>query len=493
MAPSLIAGCIAGYFLLVLLISWLTTRGREASLSGFYQANRAAPWPLVAFGMIGTSLSGVTFISVPGAVAHQQMAYMQVALGYFLGYVVIAFVLLPLYYRLRLTSIYGYLQRRFGFWSFKTGAAYFLLSRSLGSAARLYLVAIVLQYSIFDAWGIPFAATVGITLALILLYTARGGIRTIIWTDTLQTAFMLLAAGLSFYYVIDALNITQPVETIRNSPHGQMFFFGRWDAGQNFWKQLLSGALIAIVMTGLDQDMMQKNLSVRGLAGARKNVLSYGFALILVNLLFVSLGVLLYLYAEAQGIAIPDKTDKLYPKLAFEHFGPAVGIFFILGLIAAAYSSADGSLAALTTSFNLDILGRSQEDTAENHRVKRRIHIGMTVAFFLIILGFRFAERFQTNLSVIDLVLSLAGYTYGPLLGLYAFGLTVQRAVRDKGVPYVCIAAPLLCLLFKLQEQAWFGITFGYELILLNGLLTFLGLWALSYPRRPEASGSSAL
>jgi len=483
MSPALILGCIAAYFAVLWAISWLTTRRVQAGaeLSSFFLAERQAPWYLVAFGMIGTSLSGVTFISVPGAVGAKGMGYFQVVLGYLVGYVVIAFVLLPLYYRLRLTSIYEYLKGRFGPRTYKTGAWFFLVSRSLGSAARLYLAAKVLQYSVFDALGIPFVVTVAVTLGLIMLYTHKGGLRTIVWTDTLQTAFMLLAVALTAYYLADGLALPGGVEqALWHSPHSQMFFFDAPAAPNYFWKEFLGGALIAVVMTGLDQDMMQKNLTVRTLRAAQLNVVSYSLVLVVVNLLFLALGALLYLYIAHHGIAAPAQPDQLYPMLALKHFSPLLGILFILGLIAAAYSSADGSLAALTTSYCVDILGTGRESTPQALRTKKRVHWAMAGVFFVSILGFHvLGSTSLGGLSVIDLVLQLAGYTYGPLLGLFAYGMLTRRAVVDKWVPWVCLAAPLLCLGTAVASPHWFGYKMGNELIALNALLTMLGLWAV--------------
>lgn len=480
MEPGIILLSILGYFALVFVIARLTTRGRRENLQDFFLAGRSAPWPLVAFGMIGTSLSGVTFISVPGAVGKSSMAYFQMVLGYLVGYLVIAFLLLPLYYRLNLTSIYSYLAKRFGGYSYRTGAFYFLLSRSLGSAARLYLVAVVLQFAVFDALQVPFAVTVGVTLLLILLYTGRGGIRTIIWTDTLQTAFMLLAAGLTVWALLPAFGNRGLLEVVTSSTNAQIFFFEDPDAPAYFWKQFIAGALITLVMTGLDQDMMQKNLSIRTLRGAQWNVLSYSLGLVVVNLLFLGLGVLLYAYAAEQQIALPEKADRLYPLIALDYLPLGVGLLFILGLIAAAYSSADGSLTALTTSFCIDFLGMDPESSQQNLRTRKRVHAGMTLWFFAVILLFRAAESWDTgDLSVITLVLSLAGYTYGPLLGLYAFGLFVRRRPADRWVPLVGVLAPLVTLLIQLNSEAWLGFRLGHERIALNGALTFVGLFLL--------------
>ena len=449
------------------------------------------PGTFVAFGMIGTSLSGVTFLSVPGMVREGGMLYFQVVLGYVLGYLVIAFVLIPLYYSMNLTSIYGFLSRRFGPASYKTGAWFFLVSRALGSAARLYLVAIVLQYLAFDALGIPFAVTVGLTLGLILLYTQRGGIRTIIWTDTLQTGFMLLALVLTVTYVLGNLSLANPLDSVFGHAYARLFNFDHPSEASYFWKQFVSGAFIAIVMTGLDQDMMQKNLSVDTRRNSQKNVVSLGLALVVVNLLFLMLGVLLFMYAEANGVVLPDKKDQVFAELAVNHFPVGIGVLFILGLVAAAYSSADGSLTALTTSFCVDILGLPEETTAETLRTKRRVHLAMTVAFFVIIIGFKLAEQLDTgDTSVITIVLKLAGYTYGPLLGLYAFGMLTNRPVRDAAVPVLAIASPLMCLVLNVYSEAWLGYQIGFELLIINGLITMFGLWLLSLGTRKPENGN---
>lgn len=487
MSPALILGCIAAYFAVLWGISWLTTRRVQAGheLSSFFLAERQAPWYLVAFGMIGSSLSGLTFISVPGAVGNNQMGYIQIVLGYLVGYAVIVLVLLPLYYRLRLTSIYEYLKGRFGPRTYKTGAWFFLVSRSLGSAARLYLAVKVLQFGVLDPLGVPFAVTAAVTLLLIMLYTAKGGMRAIVWTDTLQTAFMLTAAILTAVVVADELGLAGGVwQALWDSPHSQMFFFDSPSAPNYFWKQFLGGALISLVMTGLDQDMMQKNLSVRTLGAAQLNMASYSIVLVITNFLFLALGALLYMYTAQNHIALPDHPDKLYPLLAFQHFSPLLGAMFLLGLVAAAYNSSDGSLTALTTSYCVDVRGMGpNDDTPRNLRLKRWVHWAWAGVFFVYILVFRFSENSAMGgLSVIDLVLQLAGYTYGPLLGLFAYGMLSRRDVKDELVPWVCIAAPLLCLGAAVASPHLLGYKFGIELIALNALLTMLGLWVVRKP-----------
>ncbi len=475
MSPTLVLVVVGAYFLLLFVISTFTSRGADTAT--FFRANRQSPWYLVAFGMVGASLSGVTFISVPGWVGDTQFGYLQMVMGYLPGYLVIATVLMPLYYRLNLTSIYGYLHQRFGLATYRTGAGFFLLSRTIGSAFRLFLVANVLQIALFDAWQVPFEATVALTIFLIWLYTYRGGIKTVVWTDTLQTLFMLLAVGISLWLVIRELGIapTELPEALRQSNYGQVFFWG--EGKQNFFKQFVGGAFIAIVMTGLDQDMMQKNLTCRSLGDAQKNMFWFSTSLVFVNLLFLSLGAALYLFAEARGIALPARTDDLYPLLAFQYFPPLVGILFLLGVIAAAYSSADSALTALTTSFCVDFLGfEHQTDEHHKKRVRQRVHVGFSVLLFLVIVAFRAIN----DESVVSAVFTWAGYTYGPLLGLFSFGLFWRRPVRDAWVPVVCLVSPLLTYALNWLAPRWLGYTFGFELVVLNGAITFVGLWLLS-------------
>jgi solute:Na+ symporter, SSS family len=474
MSPFSIILLIVAYFFLLIVVSFFTSRGD--SNEAFFTGNKNSPWYVVAFGMIGASLSGVTFISVPGWVGTSQFSYMEVVLGYLLGYFVIATVLMPLYYRLNLTSIYTYLEQRFGFWSYKTGAAFFLLSRTFGSAARLYLVAIVLQLSVFDYYEIPFAVTVFITIALIWLYTFRGGIKTIIWTDTLQTFFMLLAVGISIILIGKELNMgfSGMIDEISNSEYSKIFF---WEVNDKkfFFKQFFSGAFIAIVMTGLDQDMMQKNLSCRSLKDAQKNMYSFSIVLVFVNLMFLSMGALLYIYANTKNIPVPAKTDELYPMLATQNYlHPLVGFFFILGLIAAAYSSADSAMTALTTSFCVDILDIDKKQVEKKTSIRKKVHIGVSVIMIGVILFFKAMH----DESVISIVFTVAGYTYGPLLGLYSFGLFTKYKVKDKWVPLVCILSPLISYILNIySENLFWGYKFGFELLILNGAITFCGLW----------------
>jgi len=433
--------------------------------------------------MIGTSLSGVTFISVPGWVGSSQFSYMQMVLGYLLGYLVVATILMPLYYKLNLTSIYGYLEKRFGFWTYKTGAFYFLLSRTIGAAFRLFLVANVLQFAIFEDWGIPYYITVAITILLIWLYTNKGGIKTIVWTDALQTLFMLMAVGIAIYVIANKMNLglVGISQLIKESDYSNAFFFEDWRASNYFWKQFLSGAFITIVMTGLDQDMMQKNLSCKNIKEAQTNMFSFSIVLVFVNLLFLSLGALLFIYSDHIGFQIPDRLDDLFPRLAIDnHLGSLVGIFFVIGLIAAAYSSADSALTALTTSVCIDFLDIQKKELSIQNTLRRKVHIMMSAILFVVIIIFSFIN----DDSVISSLFKAAGYTYGPLLGLYAFGLSNKKNINDRYVPYLCILTPLLTYILNLNSEYLLnGYIFGFEIIILNGLLTYLGLFFLSNKR----------
>lgn len=475
MNPQVVLLIISVYFLVLFLISYFTSR--KVTADTFFTGDRQSPWFLVAFGMIGASLSGVTFISVPGEVGNSNFYYFQVVLGYILGYYVIAKVLLPLYYRLNLISIYSYLEDRFGFWSYKTGAFFFILSRALGSSLRLYLVASVLQLILFDALGIPFWVSVLITVGLIWLYTFKGGIKTVVWTDTLQTAFMLGAVIITIVLIGQDLGIKslgEYISTIAQDSRSQVFNWD-WKAGTNFFKQFVSGAFITIVMTGLDQDMMQKNLTCKNIGDAQKNMFWFTGTLVVVNLLFLSLGVMLYLYAESKGITLPGKSDQLFPLLATGHFSAFAGIIFVLGIIAAAYSSADSTLTALTTSFCIDFLEIEKKYAPEDRvRIRQKVHIAFTGLFYLLILSFYWLN----DQSVINSVFIIAGYTYGPLLGLYSFGLFTKWKVKDRFVPYVAVASPLITYaITQNSERLLWGYKFGFEALILNGMLMFLGLY----------------
>ena len=481
MSPALIIGILLGYFCVLILISFLTSKKGE-STDSFFLANRASPWYVVAFGMIGTSLSGVTFISVPGMVAGAQFSYLQFILGNMAGYFVVALVLLPLYYRLNLVSIYTYLEQRFGYWSYKTGAAYFILARTLGAAFRLFLVAGVLQLAVFDAIGVPFEVSVLITIALIWVYTFRGGMKTIIWTDTFQTLAMLVCVGISIIMITDELNLDFQgmVNTISESKYSKVFFWEDVKDTKYFLKQFVSGAFISIVMVGLDQDMMQKNLSCKNIGEAQKNMFSFTAIILLVNILFLCLGALLYIFAEAKGIALPTKGDMVFPALALNNFSMFAGITFILGITAITYASADSALTALTTSFCVDFLDFKNKPETQRVRLKNYVHLGFSVLMAVVIIIFKLVN----DESVVQAVFKVAGFTYGPLLGLYAFGLFNSRPVQDKLVPVICLLAPILTFIISYNSVAWFwGYEFGFEVLLLNGFLTFLGLWAISRKR----------
>ncbi|MFC7358153.1 sodium:solute symporter [Jejudonia soesokkakensis] len=473
MEPLHIILLIASYFGVLILISILTNRG--GSNADFFKAGKQSPWYLVAFGMIGASLSGVTFISVPGWVEASKFSYFQVVLGYTVGYAVIGIVLLPLYYRLNLTSIYTYLEGRFGKASYKTGASFFLLSRIVGASFRLYLVAIVLQSLVFDSMNVPFWATVSITILLIWLYTFKSGIKTIVWTDTLQTLFMLIAVGVAIYYVSDAMGISSGTifNFIAESDLSQIFFFDDWKSGDHFVKQFLSGAFIAIVMTGLDQDMMQKNLTCRNLKDAQKNMFWFTIVLTVVNFIFLALGLLLTVYAEQYGI--DAHKDQLFPTIATQSgLGIGIAIFFLLGLIAAAYSSADSALTSLTTSFSIDILDiEKKHEPTTQIKIRKRIHILMSLVLIVVIIFFNYAIG---DASVIAKLFTFAGYTYGPLLGLYAFGLFTNWKIRDSLVPVIAILTPFLGYALSFLCSYLFQFEFGFFILVLNGFITFLGL-----------------
>ena len=476
MTPQLILIVFLSYTFLLFVVSWITSR--KATNITFFIGNKQSPWFVVAYGMVGASLSGVTFISVPGWVGDTQFSYMMVVFGYLVGYFIIAQVLLPLYYKLNLTSIYSYLESRFGYWSYKTGAFYFLVSRIIGASFRMFLVVNVLQLFVFDAWNIPFGVTIALFILLIWLYTFKGGIRTIVWTDTLQTTFMLLAVGISVYLISKGLNlsISSLISTVADSDYSKMVFT-EWQDKRFVLKQFFSGAFIAIVMTGLDQDMMQKNLSCRNLKDAKKNIITLSWILVPVNLLFLFLGASLFIYANQKGIQIPELTDDLFPTIAIKHLGILSGLVFIIGLIAAAYSSADSALTALTTSFSVDFLGiEKKKDITEKQRIRIRtfVHIGISLLVLVVIIVFRVIN----DQAVIAKLFTIAGYTYGPLLGLYAFGLFTKFSVRDKWVPVIAIISPLLCYLLSIFSESIFnGYKFGFELLIVNGLFTFFGLY----------------
>ena len=457
------------YFLILFGVSRWTSR--KATNDTFFRAERKSPWYMVAFGMVGASISGVTFVSVPGMVLHMQMTYMQMCLGFIVGYFVVAFVLLPLYYRLNLISIYTYLGQRLGPRAYRTGAWFFLLSKMCGAAVAFYVVCALMTDSLTaDGGGLSFLLTVVVMVALIWFYTRRGGIKTLVWTDTLQTVCLLGALLLMIYKVMTALDMTaaEAVSAVSSHPMSRIFVFDDWASRQNFWKQFLSGVFVVIVMTGLDQDKMQKNLTCKTLREAQKDMCTYGFAFVPVNLLFLTLGVLLVLLAGRQGVTLPTMGDELLP--GYVSASAATEVLFVLGIVAASFSSADSALTSMTTSVCVDICQRPDDE-----RLRKRVHLLMCAVFVVFILLFRWLN----STSVIDAVYVLVSYTYGPLLGLFAFGLLTHRTPRDRFVPYICVASPVVCLLIDKAAQSA-GYTFGYELLMLNGLLTFLMLWAFS-------------
>ena len=460
---------ILSYFGVLLLVSRLTAR--QSTNDTFYRGNRQSPWYLVAFGMIGASISGVTFVSVPGMVNTIGMTYLQTCLGFVLGYVAVAFVLLPIYYRLNLTTIYSYLQQRLGTRSYKTGAWFFLLSKMSGAAVKFYVVCMILQRFVLDALGIPFVITVLVLVALIWLYTRRGGIKTLVWTDTFQTFCMFMALIFIIVNVMSMLNLSvnEAVTTIVQDERSRVFVFDDWVSKQNFWKLFVSGIFIVVVMTGLDQDMMQKNLTCKTLREAQKDMCTYGLAFVPANLLFLCLGVLLSMLAQQEGIALPSSGDELLPMFAATgKMGNMVVVLFTIGIVAASFSSADSALTALTTTYCVDI-----KEKADDEALRHRVHAGMSVVFVIFILLFKTFN--STNL--IDAIYILVSYTYGPLLGLFAFGLFTKYQVTDRWVPYFAILSPILCYALNVLAQQLWGYHFGYELLMLNGAFTFAGLY----------------
>lgn len=458
------------YFIVLLIYSrWAT--GRNATNETFFRGNRRSPWYMVAFGMVGASISGITFVSVPGMVIHSDMTYLQTCMGFILGYIAVAFILLPVYYRLNLTTIYSCLKDRLGIRSYKTGAGFFLLSKMTGAAARFYVVCMLLQSFVFDALGVPFFVTVLGMVTLIWLYTRSGGIKTLVWTDTLQTTCMFTALLLIIYNVSSALgmSIGESISAVFHNEHSRTFVFDDFISRQNFWKQFLSGIFIVIVMTGLDQDMMQKNLTCKNLRDAQKDMCTYGIAFVPANLLFLCLGVMLTMLCTKTGTPLPESSDQLLPMFAASgKLGTPVVILFTIGIMAASFSSADSALTALTTSYCVDICERKDDE-----RLRRRVHIGMAVVFTVCILLFRLFN----STSLIDAIYVMCSYTYGPLLGLFAFGLLTHRATNDRFVPYIAIASPLLCFALDTFTTSYLDYHFGYELLMLNGMLTFAGLY----------------
>ena len=467
-----IIAVVLGYFALLFAFSRWT--GRRATNETFYRADRQSPWYMVAFGMVGASISGITFVSVPGMVLTSQMNYLQTCMGFILGYVVVAFVLLPLYYRLNLTSIYAFLGQRLGPRSHQTGSWFFLLSKMTGAAVRFYVVCIILQRFVFEPQGVPFALTTVLLVLLIWLYTRRGGIKTLVWTDSLQTLCLFTALLIIIYKVATDLHLSigDAISAVSQSELSRVFVFDDWVSKQNFWKQFLSGVFIVLVMTGVDQDMMQKNLTCKTLRGAQKDMCTYGVAFLPANLLFLSLGVLLVMWYQQQGIPIPSATDDLLPQyISLTSSTSLLTSIFVLGIVAASFSSADSALTSLTTIYCVDI--RKQKD---NEPLRKRAHLAMCAIFVLFILFFKVVN----STSLIDAIYIICGYTYGPLLGLFAYGLLTKRAVNDRWVPYIAVGSPLLCYAIDYGVGQMTGYHFGYELLMLNGLITFVGLYLTS-------------
>lgn len=491
MSPFAILSLIVVYFGLLFIISYFVSR-KDSGNEAFFKANKNSKWYLVAFGMIGTALSGVTFISVPGEVGNPdlQFKYFQFVLGNAIGFLIIAKVLLPLYYRMNLTSIYGYIEQRLGTVSYKTAASIFLISRTIGSAFRLYLVVIVLQRYVFDYYEIPFALTVLISLALIFAYTYKGGLKTIIITDTLQTFFLVSSVFLTIIFICNHLDLSffEAFETVKESQYSKIFFFDDYQSGNYFWKQLLGGIFVTIAMVGLDQDLMQKNLSCATIGEAQKNMFTFTGIFVLINIFFLSVGALLYIYAAKNGIDVPldlvsgkERTDLLFPEIAFNHLTLIPAIVFLLGLTAATFATTDSALTALTTSFCVDFLGMDKAANQNKPNIVRNrhlVHIGFSLLMFIVILIF----NSLTDQSVVSMIFTVASYTYGPLLGLYAFGLFIKsKTVHDKLVPIVCVIAPLITFWINSNASEWFsGYVFSVEIIIINGIITLIGLLFIS-------------
>jgi len=481
MTPAVLLLFLVVYFSLLLGVAYFTSR-KSADNSTFFAANRSAKWYMVAFGMIGTALSGVTFISVPGAVGNSDFGYFQFILGNAVGFLIIAYVLLPLYYRMNLTSIYTYLEERLGHRSYKTGAMIFLVSRTIGSAFRLYLVAIILQWFIFDAWNVPFAVTIALCLLLIWLYTNKGGLKTIIITDMMQTFFLVLAVVLSIYFMADSLGmgLLETIETVKESSYSKMFFFDDFLGDRiHFWKHFIGGIFVTVAMTGLDQDLMQKNLSMKTIGEAQKNMLTFTGIFVVINLFFLAVGALLYIYAGKNGIAIGSlpTPDYLYPEIALHHLAIVPGIIFMMGLTAATFATTDSALTALTTSFCVDFLNFNKKADPNDRalvKTRNRVHFAFSLIMLLVIMVFRIIN----DDSVVNAIFTAASYTYGPLLGLFAFGILTKRQVADRLVPYICLLSPALCYVLNTYVVVpYTTYAVGFELIIYNGALTWLMLW----------------
>lgn len=488
MTPAAVLVTVIAYFLVLYLVASLS--GRRADNQGFFVGNRRSPWPVVAFAMIGSSISGVTFVSVPGWVQASQFSYLQMALGFVVGQLVIAFVLIPLFYRMGLVSIYQYLESRFGIASYRTGAWFFFLSKMIGAAVRVYLVCLVMQLLVFGPLHVPFVWNVAATMVLVWLYTYRGGVKSLIWTDSLKTFCLVASVGLCIYFIASDLHLGlgDAVGAVAWHDYSRIFFFDDLNDRRYFFKQFLAGAFTVIAMTGLDQDMMQRNLSCRNYRDSQKNIVTSGLLQLFVILLFLVLGVLLYLYAERSGIRTPERSDELFPMIATGGYFPAaVGVLFVIGLVSSAYSAAGSALTALTTSFTVDILRCTERcDEARTARVRKRVHAGMAATMGVVILVFGLLN----DTSVIDAVYTLASYTYGPILGLFAFGIFTRRSVRDRWIPLVAVLSPVLCYVLQCNSERWFGgYSFSYELLIFNALFTFVGLCLLIVPGRRGETG----
>lgn len=483
MSPISVIITIAAYFLILFTISYIA--GRKADNEGFFVGNRKSAWYVVAFAMIGSSISGVTFVSVPGMVAASNFSYLQMVLGFVAGQFIIAFVLIPLFYRMNLVSIYEYLENRFGASSYKTGAWFFFISKMLGAAVRLFLVCLTLQLLVFEPFHLPFILNVAVTVALVWLYTFRGGVKSLIWTDTLKTFCLVVSVVLCIYYIASDLNLnfTSTIATIADSDLSKLFFFDDVNDKRYFFKQFFAGVFTMIAMTGLDQDMMQRNLSCKNFKDSQKNMITSGISQFFIILLFLMLGVLLYTFTARQGIENPAKSDQLFPMIATGNYFPAiVGVLFIIGLISSAYSAAGSALTALTTSFTVDILGIKDKTEETIVKMRKRVHVGMAIMMGIVI----FVFNLLNNTSVIDAVYILASYTYGPILGLFAFGIFTKKQVRDRYIPVVAILSPILCYVLQRNSQAWFnGYQFSYELLIFNALFTFIGLCFLIRKKQP--------
>jgi SSS family transporter len=480
MNPLLVGSLLTGYFLLLILVAYLT--GRSATTESFFTANRKSPWFVVAFGMIGTTISGVTFISVPGEVGNSAFTYFEFVMGNFAGYMVVAFVLLPVYYRMNLISIYSYLEERLGYYSYKSGSFFFILSRTIGAAFRMYLVAEVLQLAFFAHFGIPFGVTVLISIILIWIYTTKGGVKTIIWTDSLQTIFLISAVVLTIYFIFRSFgwSFSDMISKVADSPHSRVFDWN-WKSGTFFFKQFLAGIFITIVMSGLDQDMMQKNLTCKNLKEAQKNMLTFSVIFVGVVWMFLTLGALLYIYAESHQIALPRKSDDLFPLLAINHMNLMIGIFFLLGITAANYASADSALTSLTTAFCIDFLNFSKREDQKKKRMLKITHIGFSLLLLVVIMVFKAVN----DQSVVMAVFKVAGLTYGPLLGLFAFGLLTKYRIKDQLVPFVVVASPIISwLLNHFSTQMFNGYQIGFELVIINGAITFMGLFLIRFRKK---------